>query len=95
MPDDAIDWKARAEAAEARAEAAEARVAALEKQVADLMARLSRDSTNSHQPPSSDRPGRGRRRQRRKKQGSGRKPGGQPGHEGHHRALLGCWGVSQ
>ena len=78
MDESTTDWRARAEAAEAR-------VAALEKQVADLIARLSQDSSNSHKPPSTDRPG---RRQRRKKKGSGRKPGGQPGHKGHHRALL-------
>lgn len=84
MDESTIDWRDRAAAAEARAEAAEARVAALEKQVADLIARLSKDSSNSHKPPSTDRPG---RRKRRKKEGSGRKPGGQPGHKGHHRAL--------
>ena len=78
MDESTIDWRARAEAAEAR-------VAALEKQVADLIARMSQDSSNSHKPPSTDQPG---RRQRRKKKGSGRKPGGQPGHKGHHRALL-------
>ena len=85
MDESTIDWRARAEAAEARADAAEARVAALEQQVADLIARLSQDSSNSHRPPSTDGPG---RRPRRKKTGSGRKPGGQPGHKGHHRALL-------
>ena len=74
--------------AEARAEAAEAQVAELTKQVAALMARLDQDSTNSHQPPSSDRPGRGRDRRGRKKAGSGRKAGGQAGHKGHHRAML-------
>jgi hypothetical protein len=78
MDESPIDWRARAEAADAR-------VAALEEQVSDLIARLSKDASNSHSSPSSDRPG---RRQRRKKKGSGRKPGGQPGHKGHHRALL-------
>ncbi len=79
MDESTTDWRARAEAAEAR-------VAALEKQVADLIARLSQDSSNSHKPPSTDRPG--RRQRRKKKASSGRKPGGQPGHKGHHRALL-------
>ena len=81
MGDSTTDWRARAEAAEARV----VRVASLEKQVADLIARLSQDSSNSHRPPSTDRSG---RRQRRKKEGSGRKPGGHPGHKGLHRALL-------
>ncbi len=57
-----------------------ARVAELEAQVA----RLSRNSTNSSKPPSSDPPSviRGL------KTPTGRRRGGQPGHEGHKRKLL-------
>jgi transposase len=57
----------------------------LEARVAELERRLSRSSRNSSLPPSQDppwappRPG---------GSGSGRKRGGQPGHEGRHRALL-------
>lgn len=57
-----------------------ARVAELEAQVV----RLSRNSTNSSKPPSSDPPGVDRPTQGR----SGKKRGGQPGHEGHKRKRL-------
>ncbi len=67
----------------------DARIAALTEQVAKLTELLSRNSKNSHLPPSSDGPGAGssgpasgRRRQ------SGRKRGGQKGHRGKHRELL-------
>jgi transposase len=46
-----------------------------------------RNSTNSSKPPSSDGLG-GRQRERGRKQKSRRKAGGQPGHRGHHRALV-------
>ena len=49
-----------------------------------LVASLSSNSTNSSKPPSTDGPG----VQRPKKQSGSRKPGGQPGHKGHKRALL-------
>ena len=88
MQEEVINWKARAEAAEARAEAAEARIVKLEAKLNDLLARLEQDSSNSHRPPSSDFPGRKRRRRTSGKKSSGRKPGGQPGHKGHHRVLL-------
>jgi transposase len=50
----------------------------------ELEARLGQNSQNSSRPPSSDPP----RVKRRKKKPTGRKPGGQPGHRGHHRKLL-------
>ena len=69
----------------------DARITALEKQVADLLAevrdvksRLKLNSSKSSRPPSSDivtQP-------RPKPESSGRKPGGQPGHEAHNRPLL-------
>jgi transposase len=57
--------------------------------------RLSKDSSTSHKPPSSDitrpprqdKPGRGKAAGKRP-DGAKRKPGGQPGHPKHNRALL-------
>lgn len=57
----------------------------LEARVAELERRLSRSSRNSSLPPSQDPPSAPRRPRR---PGSGRTPGGQPGHEGKHRRLL-------
>jgi transposase len=57
----------------------------LEARVAELERRLSRSSRNSSLPPSQDPPWAPPRQGGR---GSGRKRGGQPGHEGRHRRLL-------
>ncbi len=57
----------------------------LRERVAELERRLDQNSQNSSRPPSSDPPGLVRLP---KAPPSGRKPGGQPGHEGHGRALL-------
>src|SRR5256714_11186438 len=57
----------------------------LEARVAELERRLSRSSRNSSLPPSQDPPS---APARPKGPGSGRKPGGQLGHEGRHRRLL-------
>jgi transposase len=61
-------------------------VAALQGQVRELRARLDQDSSNSHKPPSSDPPWASRKPSPGKP--TGRKPGAQPGHEGHHRRRL-------
>ncbi|MBM4393997.1 MAG: IS66 family transposase [Deltaproteobacteria bacterium] len=65
--------------------ALEAATAALGAQVADLQARLRQYSGNSSRPPSSDPPD---APPRPTPAPSGRRPGGQPGHPGHRRALL-------
>jgi len=57
----------------------------LEARVAELEQRLNRSSRNSSLPPSQDPPS---APPRPKKPASGRRPGGQPGHEGTNRPLL-------
>jgi transposase len=71
---------------ESRVAALEAVVQRLEATVHDLTERLQQDSRTSSRPPSSDPPQAIGRRPRHEP--SGRRPGGQPGHEGHTRALL-------
>lgn len=61
--------------------------ATLVQRVADLERRLGENSSNSSKPPSSDAPKQQQARQQRRKK-SKRRRGGQPGHDGHHRALL-------
>jgi transposase len=70
---------------DARIAKLEARVAELEAQVRELLARLKQDSTNSSLPPSANPP-QGRKPVRKEK--TGRKPGGQPGHVAHLRVRL-------
>jgi transposase len=68
-------------------EALRAEVAGLKAQVADLERRLAQNSRNSSRPPSSDglaKPPAPKSLRRP----SGRKPGGQPGHEGGHLAQV-------
>ncbi len=48
---------------------------------------LTRDSTNSNKPPSSDGPK--KKRGAKKRGSSGRKPGGQKGHKGKARKIVG------
>src|SRR5664279_4533840 len=66
-------------------DAALARIAVLEAQVRKLLAQLKRNSSNSSTPPSADPPGAPKPVV---KTPTGRKPGGQPGHAGHHRRRL-------
>ena len=64
-----------------------ARIAELEAMVAELRARLDQNSCNSSKPPSSDGYAKQpveKNNKRSLRRRSGRKPGGQPGHEGHH-----------
>jgi transposase len=66
--------------------ALEARVAALEARVQELLERLRQDSRTSSRPPSSDSPQ--SQQQRHHRPPSGRRPGGQPGHQGQTRTLM-------
>ena len=68
------------------------RIQQLEARVEKLERQLAKDSQNSSRPPSTDPP---RRAPGRGKDRSGRKPGGQPGHEGHGRPLLPAWAVDE
>src|SRR5581483_5083697 len=61
----------------------------LSEQVQALHERLARDSHNSHLPPSSDRFARQKKTRSQRKR-SGKKPGGQAGHAGHHLELSVC-----
>ena len=58
----------------------------LSEQVKTLQERLAKDSHNSHLPPSSDRFARHKKTRSQRKR-SGKKPGGQAGHDGHHLAF--------
>jgi transposase len=66
-------------------DAALARIAVLEAQVRELLAQLGRNSSNSSTPPSADPPGAPKPVV---KTPTGRRPGAQPGHPGHHRPRL-------
>jgi transposase len=73
-------------ALEGRVAVLEAMVQRLQATVQQLTERLQQDSRTSSRPPSSDPPQATGKRPHR--QPSGRRPGGQPGHEGQARALL-------
>jgi transposase len=79
-------WERIPPEAQAYIRALEARVAALEAMIEQLREQLQQNSRTSSRPPSSDPPQALAKRPRRAP--SGRRPGGQPGHEGHARALV-------
>src|SRR6478752_4714728 len=60
-------------------------IADLQAELRELRSQLNRNSSNSSSPPSADPPGAPKPVV---KTPSGRKPGGQPGHPGHHRHRL-------
>ena len=62
-----------------------AELESLRAEVAELRERLGQNSSNSSRPPSSDPPS---VRRQAKGEATGRKRGGQPGHQGHGRRLL-------
>ena len=80
-------WDRTPPEAQAYIEALEARVAALEAAVKDLSERLAQDSHNSSRPPSSDSSS-SKRGFRRRRVPSGRRAGGQPGHQGQTHQLI-------
>jgi len=73
-------------ALEARVTALERTVQRREATVQQMTEQLRQDARTSSRPPSSDAPQATGKRPRREP--SGRRPGGQPGHEGHTRALI-------
>jgi transposase len=77
---------------QAQVESLTARVARQDERIAQLERRLGRSSRNSSQPPSADPPGSAPKRE---KDASGRRQGGQPGHEGKGRPLLPAWAVDE
>jgi transposase len=79
-------WERIPPEARAYIRALETRVAALEATLAPLREQLKQHSRTSSRPPSSDPPQALVQRLRRAP--SGRRPGGQPGHEGHARELV-------
>lgn len=75
----------------ARMTVVEGENAALRTEIEELRGRLGKDSHNSSKPPSSDGPGvpaAAKRVPKSLRRVSGRRPGGQPGHPGHHLALV-------
>ena len=76
---------AQNERLEAQVEKLTAKVVGQDERIAQLERRLGRSSRNSSQPPSADLSS---APPRRGKDSSGRKPGGQDGHEGKGRELL-------
>jgi len=87
-PRDELITELRRELAQVRAERAAARAenAELKREIAELKEALGKSSNNSSKPPSSD--GLQARAKRNKKGPTGRKPGGQRGHERSTRPLV-------
>jgi transposase len=79
-------WEQIAPEAQVDIRALESRVAALEATVQQLREQVQQTSRTSSRPPSSDPPQALGQRPRREP--TGRRPGGQPGHAGQARALV-------
>jgi transposase len=69
-------------------EGLQGQVAVLESRMSELEGRLKQSSRNSSKPPSSDGLAKPPPKPRSQRRRSGRKPGGQPGSEGHHLAQV-------
>lgn len=85
-----VDSERKSDLLERKSDALEKEIAERDKKITDLehqLAARKKDSTNSSKPPSSDGPAAGKRVYPERKK-SGRKPGGQKGHPGKHRALI-------
>jgi transposase len=76
---------------DAQIQALTERVAKQDERISQLERRLARNSRNSSQPPSQDRP----KPPPKPKGRSGRKQGAQPGDEGHGRELLPTWATDE
>lgn len=77
-------WETLHPAVQAFIQSQQEQIAALQARVQELEARLGQNSQNSSRPPSSDLP----KAPHRPPSPSGRRPGGQSGHEAHQRRLL-------
>ncbi|MCP9492011.1 MAG: IS66 family transposase [Solirubrobacteraceae bacterium MAG38_C4-C5] len=88
MRRDEIDsvYRAGPDAVAALIAAQAEQIAVLRAEVDELKRQLGRDSRNSSLPPSRDSPA--SRAKRAKKEGSGRRQGGQPGHRASHREMV-------
>ena len=84
LPLSDADWQQTPLASQALIVALWNEVQLLRAEVASLRDQIQQTSRNSSRPPSSDPPS----VPPRKRRGSGRSPGGQPGHKGHGRRLL-------
>src|SRR5258708_9780849 len=78
-------WQGEAKELREQLAQALAQIGQLLARVHELEGRVAKDSHSSSKPPSSDGLARKRRSQR---EASGKKSGGQPGHEGHHLKLV-------
>jgi transposase len=84
-----VDLAAENAALKTRVAELEQQLTKLTDQLAALREELSRNSTNSNLPPSSDGPGKSRnQRKAERRERKGKKRGGQKGHKGSHRELL-------
>jgi len=86
-----VELSAQNERLVAQVEALTARVARQDERIARLERELGQSSRTSSQPLSQDPPG----APKRGKDRSGRRAGGQPGHEGKGRPLLPAWAVDE